>query len=479
MIEGLRARIAEHRGALRDRLSLLIALAVFGAILVTGVAAYLITLTAVYTELDNELTTVANITSTQLADDIENMGGINRGALQTANVNVEVLRSDNEVFQLEDTPNFVSATELAVAMTGEGSSVRTAYAADQTPYRIIAVPLIDSNTGSHYALVLARPLTSTLAIMNSLLLSLTVFGGLAVIGSAAIGFSIARSTTQTLQQLSAAVAHVTATNRLVPVAVDGTDEVADLGRGFNRMLKALGSSRERQRRLIADAGHELRTPLTSMRTNVELLVADQNSGMLPPGARGDILRDVAAQLGEFTTLIGDLVQLSREDAVQPHPEPIDFRDVLNSALTRVKRRGPGISWDVHIDNGLYLMGEPDALERAATNLLDNAVKFSPPNGSIRVDLDGNTFSVTDSGPGITPEDLPHVFERFYRSDDARNTPGSGLGLSIVAQTIQAHGGTVTASNAESGGARFVVQLPGSIEPPEDDDTDSQLAPFTD
>lgn len=475
MIKGLRARVAAHRGALRDRLALLIAVAVFCAIAVTGVAAYLITLTAVYTELDNELTTVANITSTMLADDLESMGGINESALKAANVNLEVLRADNKVFQLPNTPNFVSSTELAVAMTGEGVSTRTAEATDGTPYRIIAVPLIDENSSARYALVLARPLTSTLAILNSLLGSLFFFGALAIVAAAAIGFSIARSTTQTLQQLSAAVGHVATTNRLVPISVDGTDEVADLGRAFNRMLKALGSSRERQRRLIADAGHELRTPLTSMRTNVELLVADDKSGMLPSGARGDILRDVAAQLGEFTTLIGDLVQLSREEGVQPHPEPIDFRDVVDSALIRVKRRGPGITWEVEIDNGLYLLGEPDALERAVTNLLDNAVKFSPPNGTIQVVLNGNTLRVADSGPGISEDDLPHVFERFYRSDQARNTPGSGLGLSIVVQTIEAHGGTVRAGHATKGGAEFIVKLPGSLTPPEDDEPDPKPA----
>lgn len=261
---------------------------------------------------------------------------------------------------------------------------------------------------------------------------------------------------------------ITATNKLIPIDVQGDDEVGELGRAFNDMLGALENSRERQRRLIADAGHELRTPLTSMRTNVELLVADERQGMLPEGARSDILRDVAAQLGEFTTLVGDLVQLSREERVDPDPEPVDLSAIVENALERVKRRGPGINWSIRLDP-LYLEGEPDALERAVTNLLDNAVKFSPTGGTIEVELTGGRLRISDEGPGITESDLPHVFERFYRSDDARNTPGSGLGLSIVAQTIQAHGGWVKAGQSARGGAEFIVRLPGSPEPPSDTD----------
>ena len=244
------------------------------------------------------------------------------------------------------------------------------------------------------------------------------------------------------------------------------------------MLATLASSRDRQRRLIADAGHELRTPLTSLRTNVELLVADERQGMLPPGARGEILRDVAAQLGEFTTLIGDLVHLSREDTVAAAPEPIDLRDVIGNALARVKRRGPGLVFDVELDP-LYLVGEPDALERAITNLLDNAVKFSPPGGTVTVHLKGDRLRIADQGPGIADEDLPHVFDRFYRSQQARTTPGSGLGLSIVAQTIKAHGGWVKAGRSAEGGAEFTVRLPGSSDPFESPATTASIPRITD
>ena len=467
MIRWLRARLTVRSRPLQDRLALLIAAAVASAVALTGAAAYFITLWSVYAQLDNELVDVAAVTSTWLQEDLENMGGIDPNALRAANVTVELLRANNEAITMPgaDDPRLLTGDhELRVAKVGTGWSSRTGTTITGEPYRIIAVPL--AQDAQQYALVLGRPLAPTQAILSSLLYALLTFGGLGVLGAALLGYQIARSGIQPLRHLSDAVATITATTRLTPIEVRGEDEVADLGRAFNRMLKALDSSRERQARLIADAGHELRTPLTSMRTNVELLVADERQGMLPAGARSDILRDVAAQLGEFTTLIGDLVQLSREDGIRAHPEPIDFGEVVSSALERVKRRGPGLTWEVEV-HPLYLVGEPDALERAVTNLLDNAVKFSPEGGTVRVRLEGDRLHVSDNGPGISDEDLPHVFERFYRSDQARTTPGSGLGLSIVAQTISSHGGWVKAGRSAEGGAEFTVRLPGSTVPPEE------------
>jgi two-component system sensor histidine kinase MprB len=225
------------------------------------------------------------------------------------------------------------------------------------------------------------------------------------------------------------------------------------------MLRSLNSSRERQAQLIADAGHELRTPLTSLRTNIDLLAADARSGMLSESDRIAIMNDVNAQLVEFTSLIGDLVALARDETFAT-PEPLDFRDVVNAALDRVRRRAFGLHFDVEL-NPFYVIGDSDMLERAVTNLLDNAVKWSPPGGTVRVQLEGDRLRVADEGPGIAEADLPFVFDRFYRADTARNTPGTGLGLSIVAQTITQHGGWVKAGASAQGGAEFTVQLPGA------------------
>lgn len=464
----LLARFTITNRPLQDRLGLLIALAVAAAVAITGVAAYFVTLLVVYDQLDNELVDAASIYAGSLSEDLENMGGIDSSSTQAANVTVLVVRSDSYVFTMNGnrTTFDVGADELAVARTAMGWSSRTGVNSEGELTRIVAVPLVDGDV--RYALVLGRPLAPTLAILQTTGFSLLVFGAIGATVAAAAGRAIARSGIEPLRRLSDAVANVTATNKLTPIEVGtGDDEVAELGRSFNQMLKALDSSRERQRRLIADAGHELRTPLTSMRTNVELLVADERQGMLPEGARAEILRDVAAQLGEFTSLVGDLVQLSREESPAA-PELVDLRDIVENALERVKRRGPGIVWDVELDP-LYLMGDEDALERAVTNLLDNAVKFSPPGGTIHVHLEGDRLRVADQGPGIADEDLPHVFERFFRSEHARNTPGSGLGLSIVAQTIQAHSGWVKAGRSAEGGAEFIAHLPGTSTPPTTDE----------
>lgn len=469
--------LAVRERPLRARLAALTAAAVASAVALTGVAAWLITRITVYNQLDNELVDIAAVTANWVAVDIEGMGGLDTNALKAANVTVMLVRSDNRISTLPGASVTLvpGVQELSVARRQQGWSARTGEASNGQPYRIVAVPLTSGDES--YALVLGRPLEPTNNIMATLAWSLTFFGVLGVGVSSAIGFVIARSAIRPVERLSEAVARVTDTNELNPIEVDGSGELEDLSRSFNTMLRSLQLSRERQRRLIADAGHELRTPLTSLRTNVELLVADERSRMLPEGARADILRDVAGQLGEFTTLVGDLVLLSREDSMQPHPEPVDLRDVVNSAVDRAKRRGPSLTFDVEL-HPFYLVGEPDLLERAITNLLDNAVKFSPPSGTVHVLLEGDRLRISDQGPGIPDDELPHVFDRFWRSPSARNTPGSGLGLSIVAQTIKAHGGWVKAGRSAEGGAEFIVRLPGSSTAPEDapDEESTALLP---
>ena len=464
MIRWLRWLFQASARPLQDRLSVLVATAVAVAVAVTGVAAYIATSLATYSQLDGELIHIASLTSQWVAGDAQKLGGLNADALTAANVTVTVVRSDNQTFVPEGTaPTLVlTAQEMAIARTQVGASARTGVNTDGEAYRIVAVPLTDAY--GHYALVLGRPLGPTLRIMAILASSLLSIGIGAVLIAAIVGTVIARSALKPVQVLTEAVRHVTETDELAPIDLGGMDELMELTRSFNQMMRGLASSREQQRRLIADASHELRTPLTALRTNVELLIADDQQGMLQPGARTEILHDVALQLGEFTTLIGDLVHLSREDVVRPSPEPIDFGDVVLSAVERVKRRGPGLLFDVDV-HPFYVVGESDSLERAITNLLDNAVKFSPPGGTVTVRIDGDRLIIADEGPGIAPDDLPHVFDRFFRSDKARSTPGSGLGLSIVASTVRAHGGWVKAERAPTGGAQFVVRLPGSTVPP--------------
>jgi two-component system sensor histidine kinase MprB len=446
--------------SLRNRLILLTTLAVgLGAVL-SSVAVYQVARNSLYEQLDNELLQIATAQAKIAASQITSSSGFaSTGGFEAENAVVLILRANRANWLIwGDQRLAIDSEEVALARIGAGTRRRNGLREDGVVCRIVAVPFQAESSKEHYALVLGRDLTPTNRTLQTLQLMQWIAGliGIAIGGFA--GLVLSRASLQSIRHLNAGVAEITATDHLRPVTVEGNDEVAQLGRSFNTLVDSLATSRERQRRLIADASHELRTPLTSLRTNVELLIADENTGMLPPGARSDILRDVAEQLGEFTALIGDLVALSREEEAHIHREPVEFREVVTRALTRAQRRGPGLEFDVDLAP-LLVAGEASTLERAVTNLLDNAVKFSPPGGRITVRLEGNELRIRDQGPGIADEDLPHIFERFYRSDRSRNTPGTGLGLSIVDHTVTAHGGTIAVIRPADGGAEFVVRLP--------------------
>jgi two-component system sensor histidine kinase MprB len=452
LLRAWRVRLREklRKFPLQRRVALLTSFAVAVAVAVTGMAGYFTLRLALYRSLDSELTEVAEALASPVARNIRNIGGLTEFTLEAGNFSVAVVRADGQVFfvQGEQVHLEVGDEELAVARLHNGVSARSGVATDGRPYRMVAVPLEGLD---NYALVLGRPLNVTNDILSSLW----------VVLAGAAGTAVARSGLRPVRQLTAAVEYVAQTDDLTPIPVTGSGDVARLADSFNRMLASLGSSRERQQRLIADAGHELRTPLTSLRTNIELLSLDATSHMLTESDRREIFGDVNAQLAEFTALIKDLVSLARDDQVAAAPEPIDLRDVITAALERARRRAPkGVEFDVEL-SPLYVMGESDDLERAITNLLDNAVKWSPPDGTVRIYLEGDRLRVADQGPGIADADLPHIFDRFYRADTARNTPGTGLGLSIVAQTVQRHGGWITAGRSAQGGAEFIVQLPGA------------------
>jgi two-component system sensor histidine kinase MprB len=264
-----------------------------------------------------------------------------------------------------------------------------------------------------------------------------------------------------VERLTAATEHIARTDDLTPIPVRGTDELARLTSSFNSMLGALGQSRDRQRQLIADAGHELRTPLTSLRTNFDLLAQSTTDAgsALAPQDRVELMADVRAQLEELSALVGDLVELARSDNAPGAIEPLDLAAVLDHALQRARRRAPGLTFDVTAEPW-EVMGDATSLERAVMNLLDNAAKWSPPNGTVTVSLHDGILQVGDQGPGIAEADMPHIFERFYRATDARGLPGSGLGLSIVRQAAERHGGFVNVSRSVSGGALLTMGVPG-------------------
>jgi two-component system sensor histidine kinase MprB len=220
-------------------------------------------------------------------------------------------------------------------------------------------------------------------------------------------------------------------------------------------MSALDASVRAQRQLIADASHELRTPITSLRTNIEVLLADEH---LSEEERTRILEDVVEQTAELSALIADLIELARGDLPESSAEEVALDQVVAEGVERARRHFPGIRLETALEP-VIVEGVPARLGRAVNNLLDNAARHSPPGGVVEVTVDGNGVRVRDHGPGVAEDDLPYVFDRFYRGASARGRQGSGLGLAIVRQVAEQHGGTVTAENAPDGGAVFTIRLP--------------------
>jgi len=306
-----------------------------------------------------------------------------------------------------------------------------------------------------FAIQIARPLTEVDATLRRLrrLLLLIAAGGVGL--AALLGAAVARAALAPLRRLSSAAAHVTETRDLSRrVAATGRDELGRLAGSFNTMLAALDESMKAQRQLVADASHELRTPLTSLRTNVEVLARED---ALPPDERRRMLDDVVAQADELTALIADVVELAREQPPEHEAEDVQLDRLVEGSVERARRHAPDVRFELRARPAV-VRGVPARIERAVGNLLDNAAKWSPPGATVEVAVEGDEVVVRDHGPGIPEHDLPHVFDRFYRSAEARRLPGSGLGLAIVRQVADLHGGRATAEAAEGGGARFRLKL---------------------
>ncbi|SDL10481.1 sensor histidine kinase [Streptomyces indicus] len=357
----------------------------------------------------------------------------------------------------------VNDSDVAVAK-GESSGILHNVKADNgVEYRAYTYPI----QGYSGAITVARPLSEATDALSKLTLVLTVVAAVGVLGAGAAGMWVARTGLRPVDQLTDTVEHVARTEDLtVRIPAEGDDEIARLSRSFNAMTAALESSQERQAQLIADAGHELRTPLTSLRTNIELLARSEETGRaIPPEDRKALLASVKAQMTELAALIGDLQELSRPDSTQAAKvEVVGFHQVAQTAVDRARLRGPELTISAELAPW-YVRADAAALERALVNVLDNAVKFSPPGGTVEVTLDRGTLRVRDHGPGVPADELPYVFDRFWRSPSARQLPGSGLGLSIVARTVQQSGGSVALEAAEGGGTVAVVKLPGAPTPP--------------
>ena len=300
----------------------------------------------------------------------------------------------------------------------------------------------------------ARPLTETNATITRvrwLLIALTLGGALA---AGLLGRLAANAVLRPVRALAGAVREVSATrdlNQRIPVS--GRDELASLAADFNAMLAALDESQHAQQQLIADASHELRTPLTAHRANIELLARPD----LPVEQRQRVLGAAVRAMERLSALVGDLIQAARDGRSVDAREPLALDELVAAAVERAQHRASELRFESRLEPYRFV-GARSRLERAVDNVLDNAIKWSPPGGTVEVRLADGSLTVRDHGPGIAEADLPHVFDRFYRAAAARALPGSGLGLAIVKQTVDDHGGSVTVANADGGGALLTLRF---------------------
>ena len=321
-------------------------------------------------------------------------------------------------------------------------------------YRVFTIPVHDE-LGNTYALQVARSLGEVNKTLHriGIFLFLIALGGVAIAGG--LGLAVAQTALAPVRRLTQTTENVAETQDLSErIEVHGEDELSRLAASFNTMLAALEESARSQRQLVSDASHELRTPLTSLRTNIEVLARDRQ---MAPEEREKLLNDVVAQLSEMTALVTELVELARGQTHPVEAEDVRLDLLVLEVLEKARRDYPQIEFVADLQP-YELHGVPNTIARAVSNLLDNAAKWSPPSAKVEVTVRDGQVIVRDHGPGIDDDDLPYVFDRFYRAPAARKLPGSGLGLAIVKQVAEAHGGGVGAERPDGGGTLMRLRL---------------------
>jgi two-component system sensor histidine kinase MprB len=437
----------------RLRVTLLTAAAVAIAAIGASVAMYLVVQDQLIKQVDQNLTAAAS-------GPIRDPGGpFRRGPSDVSNraeVFGQILNASGTVVQGDggySIPGLVTPEVKNVAAGKAPEFFATATVGDAR-FEIYVKPI---QGGAIEVIQELRPIDAALAQTRLLLIA---FVAGAILLATALGALIGRAALAPVKRLTSTVEEVTKTRDLSRrVAARGRDELSRLGTSFDAMLGQLETSLRSQRQLVADASHELRTPLTSLRTNLELLERGQPTD---PVERQQLLGDLVSQIERLTTLVGDLIEVARDEETPMPFEQLRLDEVVHEVVDDVSFRYPKVRFNVTASPS-SINGVKVRVARAVTNLLDNAAKYSPPGATVDVSVVNGEISVRDHGPGVAAEDAPRVFDRFWRSNDARHLPGSGLGLSIVKDVAESHGGSVTLERPidGGGGARFRLRLKGA------------------
>jgi len=450
---------------LRTRLAVAVAILVAAVIAVSGWLA----VDAAERELIEEVDTfledrVDRLGGIPLLEDVAREGRRGRGgfdgarrfgqdALSEDDAVTQLITADGVVLTVGELELPVDEAAIAIARGDARRSNIETVEVDGTEYRVITARL-----GRGAALMVGRDLAEIDGALDGLARRTVVLGLIGAALAALGAWVLATRLSRPIGRLTLAAEHVAATQELsAPIEVTTSDEVGRLATSFNTMLEALDTSRRQQRRLIMDASHELRTPLTSLRTNVDLL---KRAPDMEASDRTEVLDDVSGELEELTSLVTELVELATSSrAPDAETEPVSLVDVVQLVADRARRRS-GRAINVSAAGSGVVEGHPGLLERAVSNLVDNALKFSPPDTAVDIAVDGGRVLVRDRGPGIAAEDREHVFDRFYRAPATRAQPGSGLGLAIVHDIVTSHGGDVVIVDPDDGpGAAIGFHVP--------------------
>jgi two-component system sensor histidine kinase MprB len=444
---------------LRLRLTIVVAAIVAGAVIaVAGVAHYIAAgelRERTDTLLLGRLHAFTEVTSGAVtADDLGELPSGAPAKLVEFDVVTQTLAADGAVDQaIEGQPDLpVTAADRALAAAQNEPRFRNVMV-DGVQYRLLTGSIPGGG-----AVQIARPLTETQDVLSVLRNRLVVVALAGTMLAGLVAWAVARRATRPIVRLTGTAEHVAATQDLtVPLPVRGTgrDEVGRLAASFDTMLNALAASKEQQKRLVLDASHELRTPLTAVRANIDFL---ERADRLDAAQQRLVLSETKLELAELTDLVGELVEMATDVRADEPVVDVDLGDLVTSVADRYRRRSARVISST-VEHRAVVAARRSMLERAVSNLVDNAVKFSSPDTAVELVVDGTRIVVLDRGVGLASADQGRIFDRFYRAEATRTMPGSGLGLSIVKQIVDIHGGTVQVDERDDGGAVATIVLP--------------------
>jgi two-component system, OmpR family, sensor histidine kinase MprB len=450
---------------LNRRISLVAAAAVAIAVAIIGCVSYFAVRHQLLGQIDSEL----RVQAESIQSNPRQLGSVMFSSIPASDGGPaqywQLVQADGKPVPDMGTP--LPGDKGAAAVASGQSEYMSNVTVDGVLFREFTFPLISAEyAGQQLAVQLARPLQPAESVLSKLrvILALVFLAGVAL--AAGLGRLAARRVLTPLAEVTATAQLIGETDDLSQrLEIRADDEVGQLAERFNVMLErleisrvALDASVASQRQLVADASHELRTPVTSLRTNIEVLLS---GGVVDEEDRRQLLADVVEQSEELSTLVADLIDVARGDVPPEHLEDARLDRLVESALERARRHSPGVDFTADL-KPVVVTGSAERLMRAINNLLDNASGHTAPGTPVHVTVDGGGVTVRDSGQGISEQDLPHLFDRFYRGENSRARQGSGLGLAIVRQVAEQHGGTISAANAPDGGAVFTLTLPGSV-----------------